>query len=294
VVQNVLASVKVSALVLFVALGFAVGRGEPAQIVASGNVGVTSILLALIPIMFTYSGWNASAYVAEEVRSPERNVPLALGLGTLAVIVIYLAMNALYLYALPVAELASAGGRLAETVAERLFGFAAGGLVAGFTIVSLTASMSAMMIAGPRVYFAMARDGVFASTAGEIDPKSHVPVHSIIAQAAWSGVLVLSGSLSQLVSYTGFAVVLFSATAVAAVFVLRRREPDLVRPFKAWGYPWAPATFVGASVLMLVNEIWRNPMTSLAGIAVIAAGIPIYWWMRRNDPVALRHVPARD
>ena len=213
----------------------------PSQIVTPGTIGLTPILLALIPIMFTYSGWNAGAYVAEEVRDPERNVPLALGLGTLAVIVIYLSLNALYLYALPVPELAAVGGRLTDTVAERLFGFVAGGLLGAFTIVSLAASMSAMMIAGPRVYFAMARDGVFAPTAGRIHPTSHVPAHAIVAQAIWSGVLVLSGTLSQLVNYTGFAVVLFSATAVAAVFVLRRRQPQQQRPFSAWGYPWAPA-----------------------------------------------------
>ena len=202
------------------------------------------------------------AYVAEEVRDPERNVPLALGLGTLAVIVIYLSLNALYLYALPVPELAAVGGRLTDTVAERLFGFVAGGLLGGFTIVSLAASMSAMMIAGPRVYFAMARDGVFAPTAGRIHPTSHVPAHAIVAQAIWSGVLVLSGTLSQLVNYTGFAVVLFSATAVAAVFVLRRRQPQQHRPFSAWGYPWAPASFVVVSALMLANVIWSSPGTS--------------------------------
>ena len=143
--------------------------------------------------------------------------------------------------------------------------------------------MSAMMIAGPPVYSAMARDGVFAALAGEIHPKFHAPAQAIVAQAIWSGVLVLSGTLSQLVSYTGFAVVLFSAIAVAAVFVLRRREPLEPRPFRAWGYPWAPATFVVASALMLANEIYRNPWTSAAGLAVIGAGVPMYWWMRRGN-----------
>ena len=260
VVQNVLTAAKVSTLVLFVALGFGIGRGESAQIVAAGTASVTPMLLALIPIMFAYSGWNAGAYVAEEVRSPERNVPLALGLGTLAVIVIYMSLNALYLYALPAQDLATVGSaRLIDTVAERLFGVVAGGLLAAFSIVSLVASMSAMMIAGPRVYFAMARDGVFAPTAGEIHPKFRAPSHAVIAQAIWSGVLVLSGTLSQLVSYTGFAVVLFAAIAVAAVFVLRHRQPHEARPFRAWGYPWAPATFVVVSVFILANEIWRSP-----------------------------------
>jgi APA family basic amino acid/polyamine antiporter len=142
--------------------------------------------------------------------------------------------------------------------------------------------MSAMMIAGPRVYFAMARDGVFPSTAGEIHPKFHAPAHAIIAQALWSGVLVLSGSLSQLVNYTGFAVVLFSAIAVAAVFVLRRREPREDRPFRAWGEPGAPATFVVASAAMLGSILWNTPLaSSLRGFVIIAAGLPLYWWMRR-------------
>ena len=288
VVQNGLTAVKVAALVLFVALGFSIGGGVTAQMAAPGTAGIAPMLLSLIPIMFTYSGWNAGAYVAEEVRDPERNVPLALGLGTLAVIIIYLSLNALYLYALPPPELAAVpGARLIDTVAERLFGVVAGGLFAAFSVVSLAASMSAMMIAGPRVYFAMARDGLFAAPAGEVHPKFRAPARAIVAQAVWSGVLVLSGTLSQLVSYSGFAVVLFSAIAVAAVFVLRRRIPSEPRPFRAWGYPWAPATFVVASALMLSNEIYKSPQTSAAGLAIIAAGLPIYWWMRRGGRSAI-------
>jgi APA family basic amino acid/polyamine antiporter len=282
-VQNVLAGTKVTALVVFVALGFGLGHGVAAHFTTPAAGGITPMLLALIPVMFTYSGWNAAAYVAEEVKSPERNVPLALGLGTLTVILIYVTLNALYLYALPVAELAAVpGARLIDTVAERLFGVVAGSLLAIFSIISIAASVSAMMIAGPRVYFAMARDGVFAAEAGTIHPKSRVPTRAVIAQAIWSCVLVVSGTLSELVSYTGFALVLFSGIAVVAVFVLRHRQPDEPRPFRAWGYPWAPAIFVAASVLMLANEVWRSPRTSAVGLAVIAAGIPVYWWMRRG------------
>jgi APA family basic amino acid/polyamine antiporter len=262
VVQNGLTAVKVAALVLFIALGFSIGHGVPAQLVAPGTAAIVPMLLALIPIMFTYSGWNAGAYVAEEVRDPERNVPLALGLGTLAIIVIYLSLNALYLYVLPVSELAGLEGRLVDTVAERLFGNVAGSLLAAFSIVSLAASISAMMIAGPRVYFAMARDVVVASTAGESRPKCGAPAHAVIAQAIWSGVLVLSGTLSQLVNYTGFAVVLFSAVAVSAVFVLRHREPNEVRPFRAWGYPWAPATCVIARAAILGRILVNTPHKS--------------------------------
>jgi basic amino acid/polyamine antiporter, APA family len=291
VVQNGLAAIKVAALLAVVAVGFAAGRGA-APTAAPQRVTGAGMLLALVPIMFTYSGWNAATYVAEEVRSPTRNVPLALGLGTLTVVAIYLALNLLYLHALPVDELASVpGGRLIDTVAERLFGFAAGDLVAAFTIVSIAASISAMIIAGPRVYFAMARDGLFPAAAERIDPQSRVPVIAIVAQSAWSGVLVLAGSLAQLVSYTGFALVLFSGIAVAALFVLRRRAPGAPRPFKAWGYPAAPAIFVAACAVMVANDLWRNPRTSAAGLAVIAAGLPVYAWMRRR-PAPGREVPT--
>lgn len=286
-VQNVLAGAKVSALVIFAALGLSIGHRAASGLTDGGAAGATGMLLALVPIMFTYSGWNAAAYVAEEVRSPGRNVPLALGIGTVAVVAIYLALNTLYLYALPLTELAAlSSARIVDTVAERLFGFAVGNLLAAFTVVSIAASISAMVLAGPRVYYAMARDGLFPAAGEHVHPQFRVPVVAIVAQSIWSGVLVLSGTLGQLVSYTGFALVLFSGIAVGAMFVLRRRHPDAPRPFRAWGYPWAPALFVAAAAVMVVNELWRNPRTSAAGLLVIAAGIPVYWLMqRRASPV---------
>lgn len=281
-VQNLLAGAKVLALVLFLAAGFAFGHGESAGVAAPTGVAPVGWLLALIPVMYAYSGWNAASYVAEEVRSPGRNVPLALGLGTLTVVTIYLGLNGLYLFALGSSGLAGVKGTLIDTVAERLFGFAAGNLIALFTIVSLAASISAMVLAGPRVYFAMARDGLFAARVGRVHPRFRAPAAAIVAQTAWSSLLVLSSSLSQLVSYTGFAIVLFAGIAVLALFVLRRREPHADRPFRAWGYPWAPAVFIAVSAVMLVNEIWRNPRPTLAGLAVIAAGIPVYLVTTRN------------
>jgi APA family basic amino acid/polyamine antiporter len=285
IVHNILAGLKVSALVVFIALGLSLGTGSVdhfsmTHVVASPATGW---VLALVPIMFTYSGWNAAAYVAEEIRDPGRNVPLALALGTLAVVAIYLLLNILFLYAMPIAELAALpNGRLTDTVAERLFGFVAGNILGAFTIVSIAASISAMVIAGPRVYFAMARDGVFLPLAARVHPRYHTPALAIAAQAVWSSVLVLSGTLSQLVAYTGFAVVLFAGVAVAALFVLRWREPDAPRPYKALGYPVAPGLFVAASAVMVVYEIWNNPVPSLAGLGVIAAGLPLYFFFRRK------------
>ena len=134
-------------------------------------------------------------------------------------------------------------GTLVDTVAERVFGFTVGNIIAAFTIVSIAASISAMVLAGPRVYFAMGRDGLFTEASGRVHPRFRAPVSAIATQAVWSGVLVLCGSLSQLVSYTGFAVVLFSGIAVAALFVLRAKDGAVERPFRAWGYPVAPAVF---------------------------------------------------
>ena len=277
-VQNVLAGIKVTALVAFVALGFALGHGSLTHVGGDAAWPVSGLLLALVPVMFSYSGWNAAAYVAEEVRDPGRNVPLALGLGTIAVVVIYVSLNALYLYAIPMSELAALpDGRLVDVVAERLFGFTAGNLLAVFTIVSISASISAMVLAGPRVYYAMARDGLFLPRAATVHAQFRTPASAIVAQAVWSGVLVLCGTLSHVVSYTGFAVVLFAGVAVAALFVLRRREPDAPRPFSAWGYPWAPAIFIVASAAMVVNEIVRNGATAIVGLAVIATGVPVYY-----------------
>ena len=282
IVQNVLAGLKASALAAIIALGFLFGTGGTAGITSGTAIPVSGMLLALVPIMFTYSGWNAATYVAEEVRDPGRNVPLALGLGTLAVIVLYVALNALYLYVLPAADLAALPGRLLDVVGERLFGGGAASAIAIFTIVSLSASISAMTLAGPRVYYAMAQDGLFLPAAARVHPRFHTPAAAIVAQGLWSALLVLSGSLSQLVSYTAFAVVLFSAVAVSCVFVLRRRDPSAPRPFKAWGYPWAPGIFVAACAAMVVNEMIRNGAPALAGVGIILIGVPVYFLFRRR------------
>ena len=289
--QNILAVLKVSALLMFIALGFSFGTGAGANLSqAAGTVAPGHWLFALIPVMFTYSGWNAAAYVAEEIRDPGRNVPKALAIGTVAVIAIYLLLNVLYLYVFSVGELAAVKGSVLDVVAERLLGATAGNIMGVVSIVSLMASISAMTFAGPRVYYAMARDGVFFRAAANVHPSYKTPAVAIVAQAIWATMLVLSGSAETLTTYTGFAVVLFAGVAVAALFVLRSREPNAERPFKALGYPIAPAIFVIASFLILANALYTDlvkPMTtgtpfgpSAAGLLVIALGLPLYWIFR--------------
>lgn len=286
VVHNFLAGLKVSGILIFIALGLALGAGSVGNLASSHEVSApgTGWLLALIPVMFSYSGWNAAAYVAEEIRNPGRNVPIALGLGTAAVVAIYVLLNVVYLYAMPLADLAVVGdGRLTDTVAERLFGFVAGNVIAIFTIVSVAASISAMVLAGPRVYFAMARDGAFLPSVAQVHPTYRTPAIAIWAQAAWSTILVLSSTLSDLVNYTGFAIVLFSGIAVASLFVLRWRDPGAERPFRAWGYPVAPGLFVAASAAMIIHRVITEPTQTFYGLIIIGLGAPLYYLFARRN-----------
>jgi APA family basic amino acid/polyamine antiporter len=294
-VTNILASLKVSALLIFIALGFTLGVGSTTHLAQdAGPVAATPWLLALIPVMFTYSGWNAAAYVAEEVRNPGRNVPLALALGTLAVVAIYFLLNLLFLYVLPVGQLAKVEGSVLDVIADKLLGQRAGDVMGLVSIVSLAASISAMVFAGPRVYYAMGRDGLFFRGAARVHRRYHTPAVSIVAQAIWSGLLVLSGGARALTTYTGFSVVLFAGVAVASLFVLRQREPDAPRPFRAWGYPLAPAVFVVASLLIVANALWSDLLVPIrtgapwgpaaAGLIIIALGIPMYYFFSRRNP----------
>jgi basic amino acid/polyamine antiporter, APA family len=293
VVGNLLAALKVSAFLLFIAAGFAVGSGSFANVAtAGGPVSPGNWVFAFIPVMLAYSGWNASAYVAEEIRDPGRNLPRSLAIGTLAVIAVYLGVNLLYLFVFSVSELAALKGSVLDVVADRLLGSGAGHVMGIVSIVSLLASNSAMTLAGPRVYFAMARDRVFFKAASKVHTGYRTPAVAIVAQTVWTSLLILTGSGNALITYTGFSITLFLGIAVFALFVLRRREPHAVRPFKALGYPLAPAIFTAACFIILANALYTDlvkPMAagttfgpSAAGLLIIALGLPIYWWFARG------------
>ena len=285
---NILAALKVSALLLFIAAGFSFGTGSVSNLQqGAGPVTATAWLLALIPVMFAYSGWNAAGYIAEEIKDPGRNVPRALAMGTIAVITIYVLLNLLYLFVLPVDRLAQVKGSVLDVIADLLLGQFAGHVMGLVSIISLAASISANVFAGPRVYYAMARDGLFLPAAAKIHPRYKTPAAAIIAQAVWSSLLVLSGSGDTLTTYTGFSIILFGGIAVGALFVLRWREPDAPRPFRALGYPIAPAIFVIAMMLIVCNALWRDLVVpvmrdqpwgpSAAGLIVIGLGLPLYY-----------------
>ena len=281
--NNVLTILKVSAFVIFIAVGLTIGQGSVNLQQSAGPVTGTGWLQGLIVVMFVYSGWNAAAYMAEEVRDPGRNLPRALALGTAAVMVIYLLINVLYLYVIPINELVTVKGSVLDVAAERLLGVRAGDVMGVVSLIGLAAGLNAWTFAGPRIYFAMARDGVFFPQAARVHPKFKTPAVSIVAQAAWATVLILTGSLDALGNYVAFAITLFAGVAVAAVFVLRARDPHAPRPFKAVGYPVTPAIFVVISALMIANSIYREPRTSGLGLLVIAAGVPLYLYFSRRQ-----------
>ena len=232
--------------------------------------------------MFTYSGWNAAAYMAEEIRDPGRNVPRALLVGTAIVTVIYLLINVLYLYVIPIGELAARAGQRAGRRRRRLLGVRAGDIMGVVAIVSLAAGINAWTFAGPRVYFAMARDNAFFKSAARVHPKYKTPAVSIVAQAAFAMVLILVGSLDSIANYVGFSITLFAGAAVAAVFVLRAREPNAPRPFKAIGYPVTPSIFVMVSLAIVLNAFYSDPRVTRMGTLIILAGIPLYFFFRKR------------
>ena len=283
VTMNILAALKVTAFLLFVLAGFAFGTGAFSNVTtAGGSVSAGNWLFAFIPVMLAYSGWNASAYVAEEIRDPGRNLPRSLAIGTLAVIAVYFGINLLYLFVFSITELAALKGSVLDVVADRLLGSGAGHVMGIVSIVSLMASNSAMTFAGPRVYFAMARDGLFFQAAARVHERHRTPSIAIFAQSLWSSVLVLTATADTLVTYTGFAITLFLGLAVLSLFVLRAREPEAERPFRAWFYPVGPALYVLVSAAILVNGLIRDPLPTGAGTLIILAGIPLFFFFNRQ------------
>ncbi|MGC2323637.1 MAG: amino acid permease [Terriglobales bacterium] len=276
--QKILALLILAALVVFIVAGFGFGRGSWLHFHApDAGFSPKDWLLALIPVMFTYSGWNAAAYVSEEVRDPRRNVGKALALGTGIVLVLYLALNALYIKALSLREM-SAAINVGDIAAQRLLGVASG-FVTPLLVVALLGALSAMTIAGPRVYFAMARDKAFLAPFSRVSPRFRTPALAIGLQSAWSIILVLLGGFEQILIYTGFAIVLSSGATVTALYVIRRRRGLRERSLRTIA---VPGVFFLACLLMVANAVYRAPKPSFIGLFVIAAGIPIFLFSRKR------------
>ena len=257
----------------------------PSGSAAMGGGTGAMFAVSLIWVMFSYSGFNAAAYVGGEIENPQRNLPRGLFAGVAVVVLLYIGLNVVYVIAVPPEVLA---GKLdvARVAAGSMFGPAAEALVSVVIATCAIAAASAMVCVGPRVYLQMARDGAFFSSAARVNPRRGVPGGALLLQAVWASLLICVGSFDQLLTFTGFLLSLFSALTVSSVIVLRKRFPQLPRPYKTWGYPVLPLLYATVSLWMMVYSLFSRPGESLIGLVIVAAGLPVFYFWRQR---AARH-----
>ena len=257
------------------------GEGSAVPLTISG------LGLAMLAALWAYDGWNNLPMAAGEVKNPERNLPLSLILGVLLVLVIYCLINLGYFLALPLAEVQTANSSLhpdalpvATKAAMTFLGTAAVGLVSIAFVISALGAMNGSVLTNARVPYAMARDGLFFRSMGYLSPRTRVPVVSILVQAVIAGAMAMLGTFDQLTNYVVFSSWIFYGLCCAGVIVLRRRRPELARPYRVLGYPYVPAVFVIVSMLLIANTVWSMPQESLIGLALIAVGVPVFYGFR--------------
>lgn len=285
VLQNIATWAKFIAIGGFLFLGFTIGHGHWSNLTLHTSVHYSPQLLmsgfgvALIAVFWVYDGWVYITWVAGEVKRPERNIPLALVLAVGIVGLIIIATNVLYLYAMPV-EVMAQQRTVSETAAQILFFPAAGRWMGILVAVAAFGAAAACLLSGARVYYAMAKDGVFFRKLAEVHPRWRTPAFSLIVQCIWSCALVLTGRYDQLFTYVMFVSVIAYATAASAIFVLRVRRPDMPRPYRCPGYPWVPALYCLICGAWALNAMWAKPVESLAGVGIMLIGTPAYYYWR--------------
>ena len=236
----------------------------------------------MIGSLFSSDAWNNVAFAAAEVKNPRRNLPLALGLGTLLVSVMYVLANVAYLSVLPLAGIQTAAQDRVATVAMQVVFGAAGVVIMAIAIMISTFGCSnGLVLAGARVYYAMSHDGLFFKGASRVDPRHRTPKAALWVQALWTCILALSGTYNDLLAYVIFAAVLFYFLTVIALFRLRRLRPDMERPYRAVGYPWMPAIYAVAMGLLMVDLLVKSPNYTWPGLIIVVIGIPVYFVWKR-------------
>lgn len=284
VVQNILTVVKVGLVLLFMTAGFYVVVSAPelpmpgqfeGEGIQWGGVG-----LGLLFVMFAYSGWNGATYLAEEIRNPERNLPVALIGGTIITMVLYILLNVLYYLSVPASELAGEKA-VAYLSASHLFGSKITTFFNVAFFLMLLSTVSATIMIGPRVYFAMARDRLFFRIAAEVHPQFHTPVMSFVIQGMLSILYIASGTYEQIQTYMGIALSIFPLVAIAGLMLLRHKHPDIKGPYRTPLYPLFPVIFILFTVITIVTSVIGRPIEAVVALLVILLGVPVYFlWMR--------------
>ena len=288
VVQNIFTFLRIAAVAVFIVLGLTIG--SKAGVVSfeglmTGDMSFSIKLfgLALIAVLWTYDGWYSINCAAGEIKNPGKNIPRSLILGTVSVTLIYFLMNIVYVSALPIERMKGVA-RIGELASTQLFGSTATFFISATIMISIFGCLSASILYGPRVFLAMAQDRCFFKSMRYIHPRYRVPTKAIVWQGIWSSLLCLSGTYQDLFEYVVFALVIFWAATGLAVIILRSKQPETPRPYKAWGYPVLPILFVLINLGVFLNTIWAQPRKSLIGLIILVAGIPafLYWQSKES------------
>lgn len=295
-VQNGLTILKVGLIVAFVLSGLLLGDGSMEHF--SKGLDVSTVFqskfsVSLIFISFAYSGWNAAAYLGGEIKKPRRNIPLALFIGTFLVTCLYLLLNIVYIFALPAEEM-SGVLEIAAKSAAALFGDHIGTYISGAISIALLSVLSAMIMTGPRVYYAMAKDGVFFELFGKVNQLHRTPAHAIFLQATIAIMMVLTASFDTLLIYIGFTLSLCAMLTVLGMIRLRVKKPDLRREYKTFGYPVTPLVFVLGNLWIIYFSLKSKPMASLVGLGTIGIGVLVYFCFRKKAGNVKGLTPVTD
>jgi len=292
-VQNIFTVAKTAALLGLIALGFLMGRNSEAVAAnftdfwRNSNWDFQTIRLvgvAMVGSLFSADAWNNVTFTGAEVRNPRRNLPLALGLGVAIVMTLYIATNFVYLNVLPLTAIQTAPeDRVATATAAVMFGPIAVQLMAAAIMISTFGCANGLILAGARVYWAMALDGLFFRKVATLHPRTHAPVFSLIIQGIWTMLLTLSGSYNDLLDYVIFAVLLFYILTIAGIFRLRRTRPEAERPYRALGYPVLPAAYMAAAGLIEILLLFYKPNYTWPGLIIVLLGVPVYFVWRKKE-----------
>jgi len=292
-VQVAVTTVKVLliAFIVLVGLAFGSGHGHAAAPAAHSATPLTlaGFIAALVAALWAYDGWNNVSMVASEVRNPQRNLPRALAGGTIAVIAIYLLANGAYFHVLSAAEVGSSE-RVAAVMMRRVLDGPGAAAVSVAALISIFAALNGSILSGSRVPYAAARDGYFFRSVARVHPRYRTPGVSILALSSWAALLVLSGRYEQLYTYVIFASWILYGMTAAAVIVLRKKRPDLPRPYRTVGYPVVPAIFVLVAFVLILSTLMDSPRESGMGIGLILLGVPFYfYWKKRAGRCGTPH-----
>lgn len=283
-VQNVLTSLKVGILVVFVVAGLFLGHGSTGNF--AGDLSIRSIFqdrfaVSLIFVLFSYSGWNAAAYLGGEIKNPGRNIPLALFTGTFLVVCLYLLINTVYIYALP-ADKMSGVLEVGAASASSLFGDCIGQYFSLAITIGLLSVLSAMIMTGPRVYYAMSRDGLFFELFGRVSGDHNTPGYAILLQACIAIFMVITATFDKLLIYIGFTLSLCAIFTVMGVMMLRIRRPSIPRSYKTLGYPVTPLLFIMGNLWIVYFSIQNRPVASMSGLATVGFGLLAYLYFEKR------------